>query len=61
MDLLAFGNHRVTGKRIGVLAADQHTNPTDVRVNDPQTGPVTICPDQLLEKRWYNLAVMIEN
>src|SRR3546814_433078 len=61
MQLLALGYKCIARQRIRVLAADQHADPADRRLDDAEADPVAICPDHLLEESRDDLAMVIED
>src|SRR3546814_11758445 len=61
MQLLALGYKCIARQRIRVLAADQHADPADRRLDDAEADPVAICPDHLLEESRDDLAMVVED
>ena len=61
MDLFAFRHQREAGERIGVLAADQHAEPSDLGVDDAQAAGVAVRPDELLVVGGHQLAMPVEH
>ena len=60
VNLLALCHQSVSGQRVRILAADQHPDPTDVRISRSQAAGISIRPDEFFEVCRHQFAVQVQ-
>ena len=61
MNLLALRDESIPRQRVRVLPANQRADASESRINDIQSVPISVRPNQLLKEGRHDFAMMIDD